>query len=48
MTKGGLSVIESRNRNFSFTTSLTLAEALEVHPRELLNIDFTVDRSYCD
>lgn len=48
VTKGSLSVIENGNRNFSFTTLLALAEALEVHPRELLDIDFSIERSNCD
>ncbi len=43
VTKGSLSVIENGNRNFSFTTLLALAEALEVHPRELLDIDFSIE-----
>ena len=40
VTKGSLSVIENGNRNFSFTTLLALAKALEVEPKTLLDIDF--------
>ena len=40
VTKGSLSVIENGNRNFSFTTLLALAKALEVEPKMLLDIDF--------
>ncbi len=40
VTKGSLSVIENGNRNFSFTTLLALAKALEVEPKSLLDIDF--------
>lgn len=42
VTKGSLSVIENGGRNFSFTTLLALAEALEVQPKELLDIDFNL------
>lgn len=39
VTKGSLSVIENGNRNFSFSTLLALAKALEVEPKTLLDID---------
>ena len=48
VTKGSLSVIENGNRNFSFTTLLALAEALEVHPKDLMDINFTIDSYNCD
>lgn len=40
VTKGSLSVIENGNRNFSFSTLLALAKALEVEPKSLLDVDF--------
>lgn len=40
VTKGSLSVIENGNRNFSFSTLLALAKALEVEPKTLLDINF--------
>ncbi len=40
VTKGSLSVIENGNRNFSFSTLLALAKALEVEPKILLDINF--------
>ncbi|MGY5848608.1 helix-turn-helix domain-containing protein [Salegentibacter sp. HM20] len=42
VTKGSLSVIENGNRNFSFTTLLALAKALEVEPKTLLDIDLEI------
>ncbi|MDO5968473.1 helix-turn-helix transcriptional regulator [Flavivirga aquimarina] len=44
VTKGSLSVIENGGRNFSFTTLLALAKALEVNPRELLDVDFELEK----
>ncbi|WP_207763955.1 helix-turn-helix domain-containing protein [Flagellimonas pacifica] len=43
VTKGSLSVIENGGRNFSFTTLLALAKALEVQPKELLDLDFDLN-----
>lgn len=43
VTKGSISVIENGGRNFSFTTLLALAKALEVHPKELLDLDFDLN-----
>lgn len=40
ITKGSLSVIENGNRNFSFSTLLALAKALEVEPKTLLDVNF--------
>ncbi len=40
ITKSSLSVIENGNRNFSFTTLLALAKALEVEPKILLEVNF--------
>ena len=40
VTKSSLSVIENGGRNFTFSTLLAIAKALEVHPKELLNLDF--------
>lgn len=40
VTKSSLSVIENGGRNFSFSTLIAIAKALEVHPKELLNLDF--------
>jgi len=40
VTKGSLSVIENGNRNFSFSTLLALAKALEVEPKSLLDVNF--------
>jgi len=40
VTKGSLSVIENGKRNFSFSTLLALAKALEVDPKILLDINF--------
>lgn len=39
ITKGTISDIENGKRNFSFTTLIDLAKGLDVHPRELLDID---------
>ena len=39
ITKGTISDIENGKRNFSFTTFIDLAKGLDVHPRELLDID---------
>lgn len=44
VTKSNLSVIENGKRNFSFSTLLAIAKGLRVHPRELLDIDFELDR----
>ncbi|TMU50747.1 helix-turn-helix domain-containing protein [Flagellimonas algicola] len=44
VTKGSISVIENGGRNFSFTTLLALAKALEVHPKELLDLDFDLNQ----
>jgi transcriptional regulator with XRE-family HTH domain len=39
-TKGSLSVIEKGGTNFSSSILLALAKALEVNPKELLDIYF--------
>lgn len=44
LTKSSISVIENGNRNFSFSTLIALAKALKVHPKELLDLDFEMDR----
>ncbi|MEH6705551.1 MULTISPECIES: helix-turn-helix domain-containing protein [Galbibacter] len=44
VTKGNISVIENGERNFQFTTLLALAKALEVQPKELLDVDFELDK----
>ena len=44
VTKGSLSVIENGGRNFSFSTLLALAKALEVNPKELFDIDFELEK----
>ena len=44
VTKSSLSVIENGGRNFSFSTLLAIAKALEVHPKELLDLDFELDK----
>lgn len=44
LTKSSISVIENGNRNFSFSTLIALAKALKVHPKELLDLDFDLDR----
>ncbi|WP_417445287.1 helix-turn-helix domain-containing protein [Joostella sp.] len=44
VTKGSISVIENGDRNFQFTTLLALAKALEVHPKELLDVNFELDK----
>lgn len=38
---GKISKIENNKANLTLTTLLELAEGLEVHPKELLNTDFT-------
>jgi len=43
VTKGSLSVIENGKRNFSFSTLLALAKALEVDPKILLDINFELN-----
>lgn len=43
VTKSSLSVIENGGRNFSFSTLLAIAKALEVQPKELLNLDFDLE-----
>ena len=37
---GKISKIENNKANFSITTLIELAEGLNIHPSELLNIDF--------
>lgn len=37
---GKISKLENNKANLNLTTLFELAEGLEVHPRELLNIDF--------
>lgn len=44
LTKSSISVIENGNRNFAFSTLIALAKALKVHPKELLDLDFELDR----
>lgn len=44
VTKGSISVIENGDRNFQFTTLLALAKALEVQPKELLDVNFELDK----
>ncbi|WP_067151793.1 helix-turn-helix domain-containing protein [Pseudotamlana agarivorans] len=44
VTKSSLSVIENGGRNFSFTTLIALAKALDVHPKVLLDLDFELDK----
>ena len=44
VTKGSVSVIENGGRNFNFSTLLALAKALEVEPKELLDIDFELEK----
>lgn len=40
LTKSSVSVIENGNRNFSFSTLLALAKALDVEPMLLLDVNF--------
>lgn len=44
VTKGSLSVIENGERNFQFSSLLGLAKGLDVHPKELLDLDFELDK----
>lgn len=37
---GKISKLENNKANLTLTTLIELAEGLEVHPKELLNIDF--------
>lgn len=37
---GKISKIENNKANLTFTTLIELAEGLDVHPKELLDIDF--------
>jgi transcriptional regulator with XRE-family HTH domain len=40
ITKSSVSVIENGNRNFSFSTLLALAKAIDVEPKLLLDVNF--------
>jgi transcriptional regulator with XRE-family HTH domain len=40
LTKSSVSVIENGNRNFSFSTLLALAKAIDVEPMLLLDVNF--------
>lgn len=44
LTKSSISVIENGNRNFSFSTLIALAKALQVQPKDLLDLDFDLDK----
>lgn len=41
LTKSNISNIENGNKDFNFTTFLEYAKGLGLHPKELLDKDFT-------
>ena len=41
VTKGNLSMIENGKKDFAFTTFLEIAQGLNIHPKKLLDKDFS-------
>lgn len=44
VTKSSISVIENGNRNFSFSTLIALAKGLAVEPKDLVDLDFEIEK----